>query len=269
MYCRNCGAVIDGKSPFCPNCGQNPYEASNYCPECGHFCIPGDTSCIQCHAPLTRKPGAMPNAAPMGMNASGFVVADQPQASQQASDLKFLTADKKYCRNCGLVISANAQRCHFCNASTGHNYCQRCGTGTLASDSVCSVCATPLSVAKNVGYIAAPPPVLSSSNSNANATNNNNGGVINAWTNDSGNKFTTGLSNDFNTKDQASFETTLLLCILGIFGLAGIHRLYTKHYVSGILMLLTGGCGMVWTVIDIIIICTDGFKDGNGRPLKR
>ena len=36
---------------------------------------------------------------------------------------------------------------------------------------------------------------------------------------------------------------------------------------TGVLMLLTlGGCG-VWTLIDLIIIATGGYKDGDGRPV--
>ena len=38
---------------------------------------------------------------------------------------------------------------------------------------------------------------------------------------------------------------------------------------TGILMLVTlGGLG-VWTLIDLIIILVDGFKDIDGLPLKR
>lgn len=59
--------------------------------------------------------------------------------------------------------------------------------------------------------------------------------------------------------------TTLLLAIF--VGYLGIHRFYTGHIGTGVLMLLTlGGCG-IWTIIDIILIATGSFKDGNGNPL--
>lgn len=61
--------------------------------------------------------------------------------------------------------------------------------------------------------------------------------------------------------------TTLLLAIF--VGYLGIHRFYTGHIGTGVLMLLTfGGCG-IWTIIDIILIATGSFKDGKGNPLIR
>jgi len=60
----------------------------------------------------------------------------------------------------------------------------------------------------------------------------------------------------------------LLLCILpALFGFNGIHRLMTGKIGTGILMLLTfGGC-YIWTLIDLIVIATGGYKDGYGRPV--
>ena len=60
---------------------------------------------------------------------------------------------------------------------------------------------------------------------------------------------------------------TLLLCIF--LGALGIHRFYVGSNKSGLVMLLTvGGCG-IWTLIDLIMIVTGGFRDSNGLPLKR
>jgi TM2 domain-containing membrane protein YozV/RNA polymerase subunit RPABC4/transcription elongation factor Spt4 len=59
--------------------------------------------------------------------------------------------------------------------------------------------------------------------------------------------------------------TTLLLCIF--LGYLGIHRFYTGHTVIGILQLVTlGGCG-IWTLIDLIMIVTNSFKDVQGNQL--
>lgn len=60
---------------------------------------------------------------------------------------------------------------------------------------------------------------------------------------------------------------TLLLCL--VLGGLGAHRFYTKQVGIGVLQLLTaGGCG-IWVIIDVILIVTDSYRDGNGRPLVR
>ncbi len=58
----------------------------------------------------------------------------------------------------------------------------------------------------------------------------------------------------------------LILCIL--VGSLGVHRFYTGNIVTGVLMLITlGGCG-VWTIIDLIMIAANTYRDGNGNTLK-
>jgi TM2 domain-containing membrane protein YozV len=68
-------------------------------------------------------------------------------------------------------------------------------------------------------------------------------------------------------EDGRDWLATLLLCIfLGTFG---IHRFYTNHVAIGIVQLLTlGGCG-IWYLVDIILIATGEFKDGDGKKLVR
>lgn len=59
----------------------------------------------------------------------------------------------------------------------------------------------------------------------------------------------------------------LILCIL--VGSLGVHRFYTGNIVTGVLMLITlGGCG-VWTIIDLIMIAANTYRDGNGNTLKQ
>lgn len=67
-------------------------------------------------------------------------------------------------------------------------------------------------------------------------------------------------------KSNKDFLTTLLLAIF--LGYLGIHRFYTNNTGIGVLQLITlGGCG-VWTIIDIIILVTGSYKDGDGKIVK-
>lgn len=58
--------------------------------------------------------------------------------------------------------------------------------------------------------------------------------------------------------------TALLLCIfLGVFG---IHRFYCGRTGSGIAMIFLGWMTLgIWPLVDLILIATGSFKDGNGR----
>ena len=68
-------------------------------------------------------------------------------------------------------------------------------------------------------------------------------------------------------KEGYDWLTTLLLCFF--FGTFGVHRFYTKNITTGVIQLVTlGACG-IWTLIDLIMIITGSFKDGQDRPLVR
>ena len=66
---------------------------------------------------------------------------------------------------------------------------------------------------------------------------------------------------------QKSWLATVLLC--HFLGTLGVHRFYTGHVVSGIFQLLTFGGFGIWTLIDLIMIYTDSFKDDTGLLLTR
>ena len=65
---------------------------------------------------------------------------------------------------------------------------------------------------------------------------------------------------------EKSFVTTIVLCVL--LGGLGVHRFYVGKIGTGIIMLLTlGGLG-VWSLIDLIRIAIQKFKDADGAVIK-
>jgi TM2 domain-containing membrane protein YozV len=64
-----------------------------------------------------------------------------------------------------------------------------------------------------------------------------------------------------------------LLQLLGLFGIAGIGRIYLGHTGLGVAQLLVGfvTCGLgavVWGVVDALLILTDKVSDPLSRPLR-
>lgn len=62
-------------------------------------------------------------------------------------------------------------------------------------------------------------------------------------------------------------NVALILCIVGFFGASGLHRFYTGHIITGLLWLCTGGLFSIGTIIDLIMILSDNFKDNKQLKL--
>lgn len=66
---------------------------------------------------------------------------------------------------------------------------------------------------------------------------------------------------------RKSKVVALVLCVLGFFGIAGLHRMYVGKVGSGVLHLLTYGICCIGTIVDLISILSGGFRDSYGQPL--
>ena len=64
--------------------------------------------------------------------------------------------------------------------------------------------------------------------------------------------------------EKSRLITLLLAIFLGVFG---IHRFYAGRIASGILYLCTEGLFGIGVIVDIIVIATGSFYDGNGLPI--
>ncbi len=85
--------------------------------------------------------------------------------------------------------------------------------------------------------------------------------------NESSNVNTNANINGFAGAPRKSRSVALILCILGFFGISGLHRMYVGKVGSGVLHLLTFGICFVGTVLDLISILSGGFRDSYGQPL--
>lgn len=59
----------------------------------------------------------------------------------------------------------------------------------------------------------------------------------------------------------------IILCCVGFVGVGGLHRFYTGKVGTGMLWLLTGGCFLVGTVLDLIHLIDGSFLDYYGHTL--
>ena len=66
-------------------------------------------------------------------------------------------------------------------------------------------------------------------------------------------------------EEYSDVDWTTLLILSVLLGGLGVDRFFSGHIGLGVLKLITlGGCG-IWAIIDIIMIATGKFRDGEGR----
>jgi TM2 domain-containing membrane protein YozV len=63
-----------------------------------------------------------------------------------------------------------------------------------------------------------------------------------------------------------------LLQLLSLIGIGGVGRFYIGDIGIGVAQLLVGwltcGIGLIWSIVDAILILTDKVPDSQGRPLR-
>ncbi len=63
-----------------------------------------------------------------------------------------------------------------------------------------------------------------------------------------------------------------LLQLLSLIGIGGIGRMYIGDIGVGVAQLLVGwftcGIGLIWSIVDAVLILTDNVQDPQGRPLR-
>lgn len=67
-------------------------------------------------------------------------------------------------------------------------------------------------------------------------------------------------------KSDKDWLAVVLFCFF--IGSLGIHRFYVGKPGTGILMILTFGGFGIWWLIDLIMIVTENFTDGQGRRVR-
>ena len=67
-----------------------------------------------------------------------------------------------------------------------------------------------------------------------------------------------------SASERRILPVALICFVAGVFG---VHRFYTGRIATGFLMLFTlGGLG-IWVMIDLILLATGNFRDGDGNRI--
>jgi TM2 domain-containing membrane protein YozV len=64
-----------------------------------------------------------------------------------------------------------------------------------------------------------------------------------------------------------STPVAYILCILGFFAVAGLHRFYLGKWVTGLIWLFTGGLLLIGTIVDLFLIPGMVERENLGRRL--
>lgn len=136
--------------------------------------------------------------------------------------------------------------CAYC----GKPYCKECLVEVKGRMYCKADLGNVLDEAKQQGAAATPTINITNSNDSVNTNSNTNIGAM-----------------GYGLPPRKSKMVALILCILGFFGLAGLHRMYVGKVGSGFVYLFTYGFCAIGTIIDLVSILSGGFRDSYGQPL--
>jgi len=132
-------------------------------------------------------------------------------------------------------------------------FCQKCGSQNQESNQFCSGCG------QSLNGLAINPPTLPSQYSAPQPYNPYPPPPHMA----------AGPAYYVSLTSNKSKITAIILCLLGIVGIAGVHRIYVGKVFTGILWLLTFGLLGLGTLIDLIQLALGNFTDNVNQPLRK
>ncbi|MDE6539225.1 MAG: TM2 domain-containing protein [Ruminococcus sp.] len=173
------------------------------------------------------------------------------------------------CPYCG--AETVSRKCEYCNSDLSEQYMNNGTIGGAVSGAINNI---GQSIANNISNI----PNNINRNNNPNNFPNNNPNFPNNYQNMSNAQpqivQNIIIGQNPQPQPQPRFDVSpknktlaMILCIVGFFGCGGLHRFYTGHILSGILWICTGGLGGIGTVIDLLLLLSNSFKDKNGLKL--
>lgn len=97
--------------------------------------------------------------------------------------------------------------------------------------------------------------------------------VINITNSNESSNVNTNTNTNINGRGTAPVSekskiVALVLCIIGFFGFAGLHKIYVGKIGSGLIYFITFGWFFVGTIIDLLTIIGGKFRDKYGFYLK-
>ena len=176
------------------------------------------------------------------------------------------------CPYCG--AETTNRKCEYCNSDLSEQYMNNGTIGGAVSGAINNI---GQSIANNINNIP-----NNFKNTRAGNFPNNNPNMPNNYPNNYQNmgnaqpQFVQNIIMGQNPQPQQQFNPlkspknktlAIVLCIIGFLGVSGLHRFYTRHILSGILWICTAGLGGIGTLIDLLLLLTNGFKDSNQLKL--